>query len=191
VLSYLRHHAALHGVGGADRARGALDLLDELGFTGDRGARLGALSSGNLAKVGLAQALGCAADLLVLDEPWTALDAAAAGALERRLAAEAAAGRALLVADHSGRAGRLPGARTFRVADGRLTETAAEAPAEWTTVLLRCPGDPARTLAALPAVTRSWDDAGLLGLRLPAAAGDALLAAALRLGCSVVRVERG
>jgi ABC-2 type transport system ATP-binding protein len=191
VLSYLRHHAAVHGAG--DRARGALDLLDELGFSGDRGGRLAALSSGNLQKVVLAQALGCAAGLVVLDEPWTALDAAAVVALERRLGAEAAAGRALLVADHSGRAGRLPGARTVRVVDGNLIDVPADAPVveAWSTVVLRCPADPARTLAALPPVTRSWQEDGLLGVRLPAAGGDALLAAALQLGCSVISVARG
>jgi ABC-2 type transport system ATP-binding protein len=193
VLSYLRHHAAMHGVGGADHARGALELLDELGFSGDRGGRLAALSSGNLQKVVLAQAIGCAAALIVLDEPWSALDAAAAVALERRLAAEAAAGRALLVADHSGRAGRLPGAQTVRVADGLLADVPSEelVVEAWSTVVLRCPADPARTLAALPAVTCSWQEDGLLGVRLPAAGGDALLAAALGLGCSVITVRRG
>jgi ABC-type Mn2+/Zn2+ transport system ATPase subunit len=193
VLSYLRHHAAMHGVGGADRARGALELLEELGFSGDRGGRLAALSSGNLQKVLLAQALGCAAGLVVLDEPWTALDAAAVVALGRRLGVEAAAGRALLVADHSGRAGRLPGAHTVRVVDGRLADVAVDEPVveAWSTVVLRCPVDPAQTLAALPGVTRSWREDGLLGVRLPAAGGDALLAAALQLGCSVISVQRG
>jgi ABC-type multidrug transport system ATPase subunit len=192
VLSYLRHHAALHGVGGADRTRGAVEVLDELGFTGDRGGRLAALSSGNLQKVVLGQAVGCAADLLVLDEPWTALDAAAVQALERRLAAEAAAGRMLLVADHTGRAARLPGARTLRVVDGLLVEVPVDEPVveAWSTVLLRCPVDPAQTLAELPRVARSWQEDGLLGVRLPATGGDALLAAALQLGCSVISVRR-
>ncbi|HEY0815115.1 MAG TPA: ATP-binding cassette domain-containing protein [Pseudonocardia sp.] len=193
VLSYLRHHAAMHGVGGAGRAREALELLDELEFSADRGGRLAALSSGNLQKVVLAQAIGCAAGLIVLDEPWTALDAAAVGALERRLGAEATAGRLLLIADHSGRAGRLPGAHTVRVADGLLADVPRDEPAveAWSTVVLRCPVDPAQTLAALPAVTRSWQEDGLLGVRLPAAGGDALLAAALGLGCSVITVRRG
>jgi ABC-2 type transport system ATP-binding protein len=192
VLSYLRHHAAMHGVGDADRARGAVEVLDELGFTGDRAGPLAALSGGNLQKVGLAQALGCGAGLLVLDEPWAALDAAAVVALDRRLGAEAAAGRAVLVADHTGRASRLPRARTVRLVDGGLAEVAVEPPAvpAWATVLLHCPAGPARTLAALPAVSRSWDEDGLLGVRLPAAHGDALLAAALELGCSVVGVRR-
>jgi ABC-type nitrate/sulfonate/bicarbonate transport system ATPase subunit len=46
-------------------------------------------------KVGLAQALSCGAGLLVLDEPWSALDARAAAALDLRLQAEAVLGVAL------------------------------------------------------------------------------------------------
>ncbi len=205
VLAYLRHRAALYGVPAADRLTGATELLDDLGFTGDRIAALAALSSGNLQKVGLAQALGSGrADsraLLVLDEPWTALDDAAATALERRLAAWCAGGRALLVADHTGRAAALPAARMFRLVDGRLTAEPAARPAPapegavapadgWTTIVLSCPADPVRTLAALPPVTRSWTEDGLLGVCLPAGRGDALLAAALATGCSVVGVRR-
>jgi ABC-2 type transport system ATP-binding protein len=194
VLAYLRHHAAMHGA--APGLPAATAVLDDLGFSGDRAGPLAALSTGNLQKVGLAQALACAgsgdAPLLVLDEPWTALDAGAAVALERRLADWAAAGRPLLVADHTGRAGQLAGARTHRLVDGVLAEQPA-APGEpdaWAAVVLRCPVPAAEALAALPPVTGSWDDAGLLGVRLPAARGDALLAAALALGCSVVSVRR-
>jgi hypothetical protein len=121
------------------------------------------------------------------------LDVAAVAALAGRLAAEAAEGRSLLLADHSGRAARLPAARTVRVVEGRLIEVALTEPAAgrlWSTVVLRCPADPARTLAALPEVSRSWDEDGLLGVCLPAERGDALLAAALGLGCSVVDVQQ-
>jgi ABC-type Mn2+/Zn2+ transport system ATPase subunit len=186
VLAYLGHHAAMHGT--ARRAPASHAVLDDLGFTGDRNAPLAALSAGNLQKVGLAQALGCDAGLVVLDEPWTALDLDAVPALEHHLA-RAAAGRALLLADHTGRAGALPGACRLRLVDGLLTEDTGARRA-WTTIMLRCPGDPSDTLAALPPVTRSWREDGLLGLRLPADGGDALLAAALGLRCSVVAVRR-
>jgi hypothetical protein len=42
--------------------------------------------------------------------------------------------------------------------------------------------------AALPPVTRSWTEDGLLGVCLPAGRGDALLTAALAGGCSAVPV---
>jgi ABC-type uncharacterized transport system ATPase subunit len=147
----------------------------------------------NLQKVGLAQAMGCDVGLVVLDEPWTSLDTDAVDALEHLLARLAANGRALLLADHTGRAGLLPGVRRFRLVDGVLAQDPAvnAAQPEWTTVVLRCPGDPAEMLAALPAVTRSWDEDGLLGLRLPADRGDALLAEALERGCSVIDVRCG
>jgi ABC-type transport system involved in cytochrome c biogenesis ATPase subunit len=58
--------------------------------------------------VGLAQALSCRADLLVLDEPWSGLDASAAAALDARLEAQSARGAGMLLADHTGRAGALP-----------------------------------------------------------------------------------
>jgi ABC-2 type transport system ATP-binding protein len=88
--------------------RDADDLLDALGFTGDPSAPVALLSTGNAQKVGLAQALSCRADLLVLDEPWSGLDASAAAALDARLEAESARGAGMLLADHTGRAGALP-----------------------------------------------------------------------------------
>ncbi|MFD1522521.1 ATP-binding cassette domain-containing protein, partial [Pseudonocardia yunnanensis] len=75
VRAYLRHLAALHGVRAADAARDAAALLDALRFTGDLDAPVARLSTGNAQKVGLTQALTCRAELLVLDEPWSSLDA--------------------------------------------------------------------------------------------------------------------
>jgi len=197
VPAYLRHHAAMHG-SPTGRALAAA-VLDDLGFTGDRAGPLAALSTGNLQKVGLAGALACAGPdgpeepaLLVLDEPWTALDARAAVALERALAGWTTAGRSLLVADHTGRAAGLAGALTYRLADGSLTAQPAprREPDTHATVVLRCPSTHAEALASLPPVAGSWDEGGLLGVRLPAARGDALLAAALAIGCSVVGVRQ-
>ncbi|WP_233159165.1 ABC transporter ATP-binding protein [Pseudonocardia sp. MH-G8] len=166
-------------------------LLDDLGFSGDLDAPVAQLSTGNVQKVGLAQALGCGAELLVLDEPWSGLDAAAAIALDRRLAA-ASTGAALLVADHTGRAAALPGAVVFRIAGGILSRDAASRPPDvaHTLVELRCPGDPAETLRGLPGVRESWLGAGALTVRVPADRGDGLLAAALARGCSVLDVRR-
>jgi ABC-type multidrug transport system ATPase subunit len=188
--AYLRHMAAVHGAPRAAAERDAGALLDELGFSGDEDAPVAQLSTGNVQKIGLAQALSCGAELLVLDEPWSGLDAAAAVALDRRLAA---AGRvALLVADHTGRAAALPGAAVLRIAHGRLTPeavTTAPAPAH-TVVELLCPGDPGETLRGLPAVRESWLGAGSVTVRVAADRGDRLLAAALAHGCSVLSVRR-
>ncbi|TQM06167.1 ABC-type multidrug transport system ATPase subunit [Pseudonocardia kunmingensis] len=188
--AYLRHLAAVHGAPRAAAEREVRTLLDDLGFSGDLDAPVAQLSTGNVQKVGLAQALGCGAGLLVLDEPWSGLDAAAAAALDRRLAA-AAARSALLVADHTGRAAALPDAAVFRLAGGVLArETAAPRQVPHTLVELRCPGDPAETLRGLPAVHESWLGPGSVTVRVPADRGDGLLAAALARGCSVLDVRR-
>ena len=189
--SYLRHMAAVHGSSRAEAAQAADTLLADLGFTGDPDAPVAQLSTGNVQKIGIAQALSCGAGLLVLDEPWSALDAGAAAALDRLLAA-AAGGAALLVADNTGRATALPGAAVFRIAGGVLTPEAVTAPPEagHTVVELRCPGDPGETLRALPAVRESWVGAGSVTVRVPTDRGDRLLAAALAGGCSVLGVWR-
>ena len=75
---------------------------------------MAALSQGQAQRVALAAALGRPAAVVVLDEPFTALDAAAAGELERLLAARARESLVIL-ADHEGRLS--PTARVL-VADG-------------------------------------------------------------------------
>lgn len=183
--AYLRHMAAVHGA-----RQDAGELLADLGFSGDLDAPVARLSTGNVQKILLTQALGCGAGLLVLDEPWSGLDAAAMAALDRLLAA-AAATTALLVADHTGRAAALPGAAVFRLARGVLaTEAVAPPEVRHTVVELWCPGDPAEVLRNLPGVRESWLGAGSLTVRVPVERGDGLLAAALARGCSVLGVRR-
>jgi ABC-2 type transport system ATP-binding protein len=186
VRAYLRHLATIHGATTADTA----GLLTALAFTGDLDAPVAQLSTGNAQKVGLAQALACGAQLLVLDEPWSGLDATAARALDEHLAA---VGRvALLVADHTGRAAGLPGVSMARLHDGVLVPEPvhpARACAQ-TVIELRCPGDPGAVLRHLPRVTSSWTGPGTLTVRLPADQGDALLSAAIAGGCSVLDVRR-
>lgn len=211
VEAYLRHLAAIRGVP-AD-----LGLLDDLGFTGSRADPMARLSKGNAQKVGLTQALGCGAGLLVLDEPWAGLDAAAAEALAVLLM-ERTSAAAALVTDHTGRAARLPGVRHLALTGGRVKEhasapaaraggTVAEAdrsrqaaapagvlrgrvvaPGDAVLVVLRSP-DPAalRAWLGLPAVV----EGNRLRVRVAADASDALLLAALQCGGSVESVGPG
>ena len=59
------------------------EVADRLGVAPGLDAPAGTLSRGNLVKVGLVQLLLSGASLLVLDEPYAALDSDSAGALER------------------------------------------------------------------------------------------------------------
>ena len=185
---YLRRMAAIHGVRDADVA----SLLDDLGFTGVLGAPVSQLSTGNAQKIGLTQALSCRPALLVLDEPWTGLDVRAAAALDQRLAVEVRRGTVMIVTDHGGRADGLPGAVVMRMTEGRLareTSVGRRDPGH-SVIELRCPGAPADALRGLPPVGESWFGPGRLTVRVASDRGDALLAAALAGGCSVLGVWR-
>jgi hypothetical protein len=78
------------------------------------------LSKGNAQKIALAQALCSGARLLVLDEPWSGLDPAAAPALAGQIAARADEGAAVLISDHTRIARGLPDRRLLRLDAGRL-----------------------------------------------------------------------
>jgi ABC-2 type transport system ATP-binding protein len=94
-------HADLDHVAGR---LGVSPSLDELA---------GTLSRGNLVKVGLVQLLLSGAELLVLDEPYAALDPDGAAALDLLLAARAADGAIVLeAAPHTDAA---PGRTTYRI----------------------------------------------------------------------------
>lgn len=90
----------LAGLGVAEALRRARVELEALGLGAvlQRPAR--ALSRGQRQRVALARALAHPGDLLLLDEPSTALDEAARGVLLARLAERAAAGDTLVLATH-------------------------------------------------------------------------------------------
>jgi ABC-2 type transport system ATP-binding protein len=187
VRRTLRHLDAVHGL----PSGASSPALRALGFTGDLAGPVAALSTGNATKVGLAQALAVGTGLVVLDEPWTALDDAAADALTELLA-ERRSPALTVIADHSGRAAALPGATTHRLHHARLTDQADETVAfpGWTHIELNCRGPADVVVRRLPAAVT----ARCTGHGLHAVVGtphaDAWLAAALAQGCSVVAVHR-
>ncbi|MCE0766492.1 ATP-binding cassette domain-containing protein [Pseudonocardia kujensis] len=177
--AYLRHLARIRGT------RPDPGLLARFGFTGPRREPMAGLSKGNAQKVGLAQALGAGAGLVVLDEPWAGLDAAAADTLADVLG-EASAGTTVLVTDHTGRAARLAGARHLRLRDGRVEDAPAPTPVvPAVAIVLRCQ-DPEQVRHRLGVPGRVED--GRLHLRAVPSDSDPLLFTALRLGCSVESV---
>jgi ABC-2 type transport system ATP-binding protein len=185
VRRYLHHLDAVHGLA----RHASLPVLEALRFRGDLDGPVSALSTGNATTVGLAQALAVGRGLVVLDEPWTALDEPAAEALTDLLAASSAT---VLLTDHSGRATALPGATVHRLADGRLS---ADGPAtwpipRWARVELICPEPADRVARHLPAVASTTCAGAVLVATLAQGDVDRWLAAALAAGCSVVAVRR-
>ncbi len=187
---YLRHLAAVHGADREESEQVADDVLDELGFTGEDDEPMSALSKGNAQKVGLAQALSCDAELLVLDEPWSGLDDDAVDALTERLAATDVR---MLLTDHTGEADRLPGVRTAHLdSDGRIgaQDAPRTARAAGVRIELTCPVDPRAVLDRLPPARVETLGPGRMTVHLEPRHSDAWLAAALAAGCSVRSVAR-
>jgi len=90
-------------------------LLERFGLWEARGERAGALSRGMLQRLALCRALLHDPDLLVLDEPFTALDAQGAALLDRQLA-ELRGTRTVVLSTHEPE-------RVERLASARLALT--------------------------------------------------------------------
>lgn len=97
--AYLEHLVRLSGTPGA-RAE-AVAISERLGLAPGLAAPLGSLSRGNLHKVVLAQALMRPVDLIVLDEPFAALDTEARDEVSALLQERLAQGSTLLIATHT------------------------------------------------------------------------------------------
>ena len=74
VRSFLKHHAALAGLQGAELERDVGDVLHQTGLSDRVSDRIGSLSKGLTQRVGFAQAFLAKPRLLLLDEPTSGLD---------------------------------------------------------------------------------------------------------------------
>ncbi len=146
VEAYLTAQARMRGVPPGPTIEVALGRLDGLQLLR---TRLPDLSKGSAQKVGIAQALLTPPGLLVLDEPWSGLDAEAQTALPEIVAEVAGAGGIVVVTDHQRRAVQLPLTRRWHASEGTVRETtppAAALPAE-AIVEVRLPAARAEALA--------------------------------------------
>jgi heme exporter protein A len=82
--------------------------------------RVANLSRGQRQRVALARALVHSPSVLLLDEPWTGLDAASAALLERELVAERERGTLVVVVTHAADQAERIGARRLRLERGRI-----------------------------------------------------------------------
>ncbi|ATL31234.1 ABC transporter ATP-binding protein [Streptomyces formicae] len=120
AVGYLTHLGRVHGLARGAAERSAEQWLERFGAGGYARTPLAELSKGSSQKVAVAQALLADPELLVLDEAWTGLDAAARAELDRAVAERRAAGGAVVFVDHDPR--RLLGAtdETYAVVGAAL-----------------------------------------------------------------------
>ncbi|MFJ8205149.1 ATP-binding cassette domain-containing protein [Micromonospora chalcea] len=139
VGAYLTAMGRVAGLPGPAADRAVRHWVERLGLARFHDVRLPRLSKGTAQKVGLAQALLRPPGLLVLDEPWEGLDAAARESVPEIIGEVLDAGGAVLVSDHRGETVRLPGARHWSVTDGTVTEQAPSGGAAVAVVELAVP----------------------------------------------------
>lgn len=124
--SYLTHLGRMAGLGRHQLATSIDEVSGRLALDPGLDAALGTLSRGNLRKVLLTQCLIRPVHLMVLDEPFTALDAAAESALTELIRERLDSGVGFLIATHT--AG-LPGT-SWVLNEGVLTEQQVGQPAD-------------------------------------------------------------
>jgi ABC-2 type transport system ATP-binding protein len=184
--AYLTHLGRIRGLPSPAARRRADTLLDRLALAGGADTPLRRLSRGNTQKVALAQALLVRPDLLVLDEPWSGLDADAHDSLGEIITELSRDGCRVVFTDHREAVTAAHAHRTYRIESGRLT-VAGATPA---TVELRGAGPDPVPLPGLPGVLDVRDRDGTRTLLVDADRCDAVLRAALDGGWSVLTVRR-
>jgi ABC-2 type transport system ATP-binding protein len=180
---YIAHMGRLRGLS-ADSVRArASELYERLGLLPGPDVPIGSLSKGNSQKVAVVQAFLRPVELLVVDEPYTGLDAHASGAVRALLAEAARDGAAVLVSAHERAVGS---DAAFVLRDGRLSPLAARAARVMRVVLVAVSGSAAAGDLAGHAISLTG---GRDRLVVRTADADRLLAFALATGWSLVEAR--
>lgn len=124
---YLRAQARVRGLGAGAEAAVQREAA-RLGLAPLLDVPLSQLSKGSAQKVGLAQAMLVPPGLLVLDEPWSGLDAAARDAVPELVRQVLDAGGSVAVADHHQQVAALAPAVRWHVEGGTVAEVAVRPP---------------------------------------------------------------
>jgi heme exporter protein A len=128
ALENLEFFAGLYGVP-APRRR-CLELLDAVGLTLRADDPIGSLSRGLQQRVAVARALVHDPAIVLLDEPFTALDPRASGVLAGLLADLRGRGRTVILTTHDLRRGLACSERFLLMARGRIVEAGPSAAAD-------------------------------------------------------------
>ncbi|MFE0133578.1 ATP-binding cassette domain-containing protein [Streptomyces sp. NPDC059037] len=184
AVGYLTHLGRIHGLPKGEAARGAEELLERFGAGSYARTPLSELSKGSSQKVAVAQALLAGPELLVLDEAWTGLDAAARDELDRTVAERVAEGGAVVFVDHDPR--RLSGTVdvTYAVVGTEVNLRTPEATSEATapqgpSVVIEAQGPPGAPPPATPGIVTGHSPEGGLRLTVAATHSDVALRALL------------
>lgn len=121
VTTYMRWIAGTRGIPPRARDKAISASLDPLGFAGPWGP-MRLLSKGNLQRVGIASALVGSPELIVLDEPFTGVDAAGTNLVARAIDTVRSSGSALLLVHHGETP--LPVSQSFWLEAGTLRDAA-------------------------------------------------------------------
>ncbi|MGV9318445.1 ATP-binding cassette domain-containing protein [Streptomyces sp. NPDC003660] len=196
AVAYLTHMGRVRGLTTSAASARADQLLDRLALVGGKHAPLRSLSKGNAQKVALAQALLVEPGLLVLDEPWSGLDADAHDVLAEIMTEVAASGGTVVFTDHRESVTRARATRTYAVGNGRVSlrgpEPSLSEQRPTSDVVLTAgrdsPVPQALAWEQLDGVLAVSRDGTGVRMRVGRESTDALLLAALQHGWSVDRV---
>ena len=118
-LTAIENVALAAQLSGRDEAL-AIDLLGRLGVHQYGARREGTLSAGTRRRVGLARVLATDPDVLLVDEPFAGLDAAAGDLVARVLASAREEARVVVIATHDNTHSRLIATQTVELEAGRI-----------------------------------------------------------------------
>ncbi|MFC9272859.1 ATP-binding cassette domain-containing protein [Streptomyces zhihengii] len=130
AAGYVTRLGRIHGLGRRAAEAAALGWLERLGAAGHARTPLGELSKGTCQKVAVAQAFVARPELLVLDEAWTGLDAAARAELDLAVAGLVAEGASVVCVDHDRRRPAEADDTVLVVREGRVVLAAPGASTE-------------------------------------------------------------